>query len=316
MKILAIESSCDEFSISINEDGKILSNVISSQVKEHAKFGGVVPELAARLHFENASWVLEDSLKISQTKLEELDYLAYTKEPGLIGSLIMGKVVAETLGLYLNKPVLGLDHIQGHIFGAQINDQFVYPVLALVVSGGHTQIELVNSPTDFKILGQTMDDAIGECYDKVARVLGMNYPGGHLIDRAAQKGNPDRYSLPLPKNDESYDFSYSGLKTAAINLLHNLAQRGESVQINDFCASFQKAATQVAIQKLEKAIEQFQPATLTIAGGVSANSQLRKDLVMLGQKYGIQKTIIPDLEYCGDNGAMIGALANEILKNS
>jgi len=316
MKILAIESSCDEFAISINEDGRVLSNVISSQILEHKKFGGVVPELAARLHFENASGVLIDSLKVSGVNLDELDYIVYTKEPGLIGSLIMGKIVAETLGLYLGKPVIGLDHIQGHIFGASINHQFIYPVLALVVSGGHTQIELVNSPLEFQILGATSDDAIGECYDKVARVLGFAYPGGPLIDQAAQKCLYPTYKLPLPKNDETYDFSYSGLKTAAINLIHNATQKQEVIDVDDFAASFQLAATKTATQKLERAIQQYHPKTLTVAGGVSANSQIRKDILELGQKYQIENTIIPDLQYCTDNGAMIGKLGFEILNQT
>jgi len=315
VKILAIESSCDEFSVSINENGKVLNNVISSQINEHKKYGGVVPELAARLHFENASWVLKESLNNPKLEINEIDYFAYTEKPGLIGSLIMGKIVAETLASYTNKPIIGLDHIQGHIFGAEIGHKFQYPVLALVVSGGHTQIELVHSPTEFEIIGQTVDDAIGECYDKVGRVLGMSYPAGAEIDRAARLGNSTIYKLPLAKNDESYDFSYSGLKTAAINLIHKFSQQQKPLNLNDFCASFQLAATQVILQKLEKAILEYQPKTLVLAGGVAANSELREKLLQIGRENNVP-VLIPELEYCTDNGAMIGKLASEVLKNS
>ncbi|WP_027063586.1 tRNA (adenosine(37)-N6)-threonylcarbamoyltransferase complex transferase subunit TsaD [Mesoplasma seiffertii] len=314
MKILAIESSCDEFSLAIIDNGIILTNVISSQINHHKEFGGVVPELAARLHLENMHWVIEQAIEESQINIEEIDYVVYTAKPGLIGSLIVGKVVAETIALYLNKPIIGLDHIEGHIFGAAIEHEFIYPVLAMVVSGGHTQIEVVHSPSEFEIIGATNDDAIGECYDKVARVLGLDYPGGPVIDKLAQQGNPEAYKLPIPKDDLSYDFSYSGLKTAAVNLVHNLQQKNQPIDLKDFAASFQIAAVSAVSHKLERAIQNYNPQTLTVAGGVSANSQIRKIILELGQKYQISNTFVPKSEYCTDNAAMMAKLAYEKLK--
>ncbi|ATG97622.1 tRNA (adenosine(37)-N6)-threonylcarbamoyltransferase complex transferase subunit TsaD [Mesoplasma lactucae] len=311
MKILAIESSCDEFAIAIMDDGKLLCNVISSQIDQHKEYGGVVPELAARLHLQNSGWVLREALEQSKINIEDIDMVAYTAKPGLIGSLIIGKVVAETIAMYINKPLVPLDHIEGHIYGAAIDHNFEYPVLAMVVSGGHTQIEIVNSPMDFKIIGATEDDAIGECYDKVARVMGLEYPGGPLIDKLAQTGNPERYKLPLAKNDDSYDFSYSGLKTATINLIHNAEQKGEEINKNDLAASFQKSAIEIIKIKLNRAIEQYRPKTLTVAGGVSANSLMRKTILELGKDHNIKNTIIPEMSYCTDNGAMIAKLCYE-----
>ncbi|PPE03953.1 tRNA (adenosine(37)-N6)-threonylcarbamoyltransferase complex transferase subunit TsaD [Williamsoniiplasma lucivorax] len=313
MKILAIESSCDEFSVGVIENGKILCNVVSSQIEDHKQFGGVVPELAARLHVENLNWVLNEVKEQINLDWATIDRVAYTAHPGLLGSLIIGKMVAQTIGMYLNKPVVGLDHIEGHIFASAINNTFTYPALALIVSGGHTQIELVRSPNDFEIIGSTIDDAIGESYDKVARVLGFNYPGGAEIDKRAQLGQPT-YQLPLAKNDQSYDFSYSGLKTAAINLLHNLQQKQAPIDVNNFCASFQKAATEVIQMKFERAIKEFKPTTLTVGGGVSANSKIREMILQLGQQYHITNTIIPQFEYCTDNGAMMAQLAFEKFK--
>ncbi|AUF83820.1 tRNA (adenosine(37)-N6)-threonylcarbamoyltransferase complex transferase subunit TsaD [Mesoplasma syrphidae] len=314
MKILAIESSCDEFSLSIIDNGKILTNVISSQIDQHKEFGGVVPELAARLHLQNMYWVIKQAIAESQINTDEIDYIVYTAKPGLIGSLIVGKVVAETIALYLDKPIIGLDHIEGHIFGAAIDHEFIYPVLAMVVSGGHTQIEIVHSPSQFEIVGATNDDAIGECYDKVARVLGLDYPGGPIIDKLAQQGNSQTYQLPVPKDDISYDFSYSGLKTAAINLIHNLNQKSEPIILVDFAASFQLAAVTAIEHKLERAIQNYNPKTLTAAGGVSANSQIQKVILELGQKYNINNTFVPKSEYCTDNAAMMAKLAYEKFK--
>lgn len=315
MRILAIESSCDEFSISIISDGKILTNIISSQIDQHVNFGGVVPELAARLHLENISWVIKAALESSKLKVEQIDYVAYTEKPGLIGSLIIGKLVAETIANYIDKPLMPLHHIEGHIYGASIKNEFVYPVLAMVVSGGHTQIEIVNSPNEFKVIGVTLDDAIGECYDKVARVMGLGYPGGPKIDQLAQQGNKIAYTFPISKNDESYDFSYSGLKTSVINLIHNLTQKNQKIPIADIAASFQFAATKIVEKKIEKAIKEFKPKTLTVAGGVSANSEIRKIILFLGKKYDISNTFVPKMEYCTDNAAMIAKLAYEKLKS-
>ncbi|ALD66000.1 tRNA (adenosine(37)-N6)-threonylcarbamoyltransferase complex transferase subunit TsaD [Spiroplasma cantharicola] len=313
MRILAIESSCDEFSISIMDKGKVLSNVISSQIKEHSEFGGVIPELASRLHVENFHWVLLDSLQQSNSQLEDIDYISYTSNPGLIGSLIIGKLVAQTISTYLKKPLLDMNHIEGHIYGANIEQKFQYPVLALVVSGGHTQIQLLKESLSFELIGTTQDDAVGECYDKVARVLGFNYPGGPVIDKLAQNGNDKKYKLPISKNDDSYDFSFSGLKTASLNLINKLNQNNEEIIIEDFCASFQKTAIDTLMIKFEKAIKEFKPNTITVVGGVSANQSIRSIFYKVGEKYNIKKVIIPDLKYCTDNAAMIAELTNEYL---
>ncbi|AHB35934.1 tRNA (adenosine(37)-N6)-threonylcarbamoyltransferase complex transferase subunit TsaD [Spiroplasma apis] len=315
MIILAVESSCDEFSVSIMVDGTIKSNIISSQIKDHSVYGGVVPELASRLHVKNFSWVVKEAIKEAKIKIDDINYIAYTAKPGLIGSLIIGKLVAQTIALYLNKPILGLDHIQGHIYGANIEEKFTFPVLALVVSGGHTQIQYLKSPLNFEIIGTTQDDAIGECYDKVARALGLGYPGGPIIDQIAANGDPDFYKLPLIKNDKTLDFSYSGLKTASLNLLNKLKQNNEPLNLENFCASFQKAAIDALIIKLESAIKAYKPTTLTVAGGVSANKMLRKRIISIGSLYNIHRLILPKLEYCTDNAAMIAELCKEYLAN-
>ncbi|AXK50772.1 tRNA (adenosine(37)-N6)-threonylcarbamoyltransferase complex transferase subunit TsaD [Spiroplasma alleghenense] len=311
MKILAIESSCDELSLAILDDGKVLTNIISSQIKDHQKFGGVVPELAARLHLENIEWVIKSALKEADLSINEIELVAYTKNPGLIGSLIVGKIIAETIGAYLEVPIMGCHHILGHIYGASIEEDFVYPVLAMVVSGGHTQIQLLRSVDDYEIIGQTQDDAIGECYDKVARYLKLEYPGGPIIDKLAQTGNPDEFKLPIPKTENEFDFSYSGLKTACTNLINKYNQNNEEINKADFAASFQKTAVQTICEKFEKAVIKYQPKTITVAGGVSANSLIRQKVVEIGKNNKIEHIIIPKLEYCTDNGAMIGKFAQE-----
>ncbi|AGM25844.1 DNA-binding/iron metalloprotein/AP endonuclease [Spiroplasma syrphidicola EA-1] len=315
MVILAIETSCDETSIAVLADGKVLSNVISSQIAEHTKFGGVVPELASRLHLKNLSYVLSQALHNAKIAITDINYIAYTATPGLIGALHIGKVAAETLSTYLEIPLLPLNHLSGHIYGAAIDQQFEFPLLALLVSGGHTQLILMTRHLKFEILGSTLDDAVGECYDKVARMLGLSYPGGPVIDQLAQTGNPDRYQLPLPLNDKSYNFSFSGLKSAAANLLTKIRNRGEELAINDFCATFQKVCVDTLMQKLTMAIKEYQPKMVVLAGGVSANQSLRKAFLGL-ESLGV-KAVVPKLEYCTDNGAMIGRLGyQEILNNN
>lgn len=315
MRILAVESSCDELALALAENDKIVANLVSSQIKDHAPFGGVVPELAARLHVENLAPLLSALIKIAPFPLKTIDYVAYTATPGLIGSLTVGKILAETIALYYNKPLLPLNHLSGHIFGATINQQFAFPILALIVSGGHTQIEYLRSPSESEIIGQTLDDAIGECYDKVAGVLGFAYPGGAKLDQLAQQGKLGRYRLPSPKTDDSYDFSYSGLKTASVGLINRVKKNKEILDLPDFCATFQAAATKNLKTKLERAIKQYSPQTLLIAGGVSANSNIRRFVQELGTKYHVPYTLIPDLEYCTDNAAMIAKYAYEYLKH-
>lgn len=310
MKILAIESSCDEFSVAINIDGTIKANIISSQIEEHIQFGGVIPEFAARLHVKNFAWVLQEALLTANIKIEEITMIAYTAKPGLIGSLIVGKLVAQTLALYLNVPLMPLDHIQGHIYAANIEQKFTYPLMSLVVSGGHTQIQLVSEPLKFEILGTTQDDAVGECYDKVARALGLTYPGGPKIDMLAPEGDATQFKLPLSLQDDSYNFSFSGLKTACLNWINKYKQNNQEINLADFCASFQATAIKSLMLKLEKAVINYQPKTLSVAGGVSANKQLRQEIKLLANKY--QLTVaIPSLKYCTDNAAMMAELAYE-----
>lgn len=311
MTILAIETSCDETSVAVIQNQKVLSNIVSSQISLHKKYGGVVPELAARAHSENIDYVLSLAIKEAKIKLEIIDYVAYTSTPGLISCLHVGKVVAQTIASYLKKPLVPCNHLFGHIYASLIENQWQFPVLGLLVSGGHTQ--LLYLPTEhlqFQILGQTLDDAVGECFDKVARMLGLSYPGGPEIDQLAKKGQ-DTYSLPLPKNDQTLDFSFSGLKSAAAKVI---AQEGKKLNIANFSCSLEKTIVKILIIKLELAIKQYHPKTVVLAGGVSANSGLRNNFFALKEKYPKINFIAPSLEYCTDNAAMIGMLASYQIK--
>lgn len=311
MTILAIETSCDETSVAVIQNQKVLSNIISSQISLHKKYGGVVPELAARAHSENIGYVLDLALQEAKIKLEVIDYVAYTSTPGLISCLHVGKVVAQTIATYLKKPLVPCNHLFGHIYASLIENQWQFPVLGLLVSGGHTQLlYLPTAHLQFQILGQTLDDAVGECFDKVARMIGLSYPGGPEIDQLAKKGQ-DTYSLPLPKNDQTLDFSFSGLKSAAAKII---AQEGEKLNVLNFSCSLEKTIVKILIIKLELAIKQYQPKTVVLAGGVSANSGLRKHFFALKEKYPKINFIAPSLEYCTDNAAMIGILASYQIK--
>ena len=306
MIILAIETSCDETSVAVIKDKNVLSNIIASQIKLHQQYGGVVPELAARAHSENIATVLQTAIEKSNISIMDIDFIAYTNTPGLASCLHVGKIIAETIVAYLEKPLLPCNHLYGHLYASLINNEWEFPVLGLLVSGGHTQLMLANEHLNFTILGQTLDDAVGECYDKVARMLGLKYPGGSEIERSAKLGKPT-YKLPLPKNDNSLDFSFSGLKSACANLINK--EKGK-LQFNNFAASFQKTVIQVLINKIELALKKHNPKTLVLAGGVSANQQLRLAVLDLKNKYPNLKIIVPKLEYCTDNAAMIGILAS------
>ncbi len=311
MIILAIETSCDETSVAVIQNQKVLSNIVSSQISLHKKYGGVVPELAARAHSENINYVLSLAIKEAKIKLEAIDYVAYTSTPGLISCLHVGKVVAQTIATYLKKPLVPCNHLFGHIYASLIENQWQFPVLGLLVSGGHTQ--LLYLPTEhlqFQILGQTLDDAVGECFDKVARMLGLPYPGGPEIDRLAKKGQAT-YALPLPKNDQTLDFSFSGLKSAAAKII---AQEGKKLNVANFSCSLEKTIVKILMIKLELAIKQYHPKTVVLAGGVSANSGLRNSFFALKEKYPKINFIAPSLEYCTDNAAMIGMLASYQIK--
>ncbi len=310
MYILAIETSCDETSFAISKNGIILSNIISSQIDTHKKYGGVVPEIASRLHFENFGFILDEVIKKSKIKITKIDKIAYTEKPGLIGCLHIGKMIAKTLSSYLNKDIISCNHLEGHIYSSAIDNKFEFPLLSLVVSGGHTQLYLLKKNLDFNLIGSTLDDAIGECYDKIARMLKLSYPGGPIIDKLSKSGK-NVYKLSIPKKDKTLDFSFSGLKSASANFID---KNKNNLNINDFCSSFQNVAIQSLINKIELATKKYKPKMITIAGGVSANSLLREKIKEFCNKNNIL-FLLPDLKYCTDNAAMIARLAYEKLIN-
>lgn len=304
--ILGIESSCDETSCSIVKNGIIdISTVISSQIDIHKDYGGVVPEIASRHHVKNITIVIEECLRKANMVMEEIDAISITYGPGLIGSLLVGLEAAKTLSFIYNKPLIPVHHIAGHIYANSIEKKMEFPLLALVVSGGHTELILMRDHYKFEKLGGTLDDAIGECYDKVARVMGLEYPGGPKIDQLALRGKPN-YKLPIPLRDDSYNFSFSGLKSAVINLNHNLVQRKESINKEDLAASFQQVAVESLILKTRKALIENNIKNLIIAGGVAASTGLREAVKKLQEELDLNVTI-PSMKYCTDNATMIAA---------
>lgn len=307
MKILGIESSCDETAAAVVADGvNVLSNVVSSQIDEHRLYGGVVPEIASRRHCENISAVVSCALKEAGASLDDIDAVAVTYAPGLIGALLVGISYVKGVCLSTGKPLIAVHHIAGHIAANYItHSDLVPPYLCLVISGGHTHIVEVRSYTEYNVLGRTRDDAAGECFDKVARTIGYEYPGGRFIDEAAGKGDPFAFSFPHPRvSGSELDFSFSGLKTAVINLTHNLTQRGEEIPREDIAASFQRTVCEILVGKTMVAAKMINADTLAIAGGVSANSGVREAFKKACGEHGI-KLYMPSLEYCGDNAAMI-----------
>ena len=304
--ILGIESSCDETSCSIVKNGRVdIGTSISTQISIHKNYGGVVPEIASREHVKNITFVIEECLEKAQMKMEDIDAIAITYGPGLIGSLLIGLEAAKTLSFIYNKPLIPVHHIAGHIYANSLEKEMKFPLLALVVSGGHTELVLMKDHYKFEKLGGTLDDAIGECYDKVARVLGLEYPGGPKVDKLAHMGKPT-YKLPIPMNDDSYNFSFSGLKSAVINLNHNLKQRNEQLNKEDLATSFQNVAITEIINKTRKAIKEENIKNLIVAGGVAANQGLREEVTKLGKELGVDVTI-PSMKYCTDNATMIAA---------
>ena len=302
--ILGIESSCDETSCSIVANGrKEIATIISSQIDIHKEYGGVVPEIASREHVKNITIVIEECLKKANMSMEDIDAIAITYGPGLIGSLLIGLEAAKTLSFIYNKPLVPVHHIAGHIYANSLEKEMKFPLLALIVSGGHTELVIMEDHYKFRKIGGTLDDAIGECYDKVARVIGLEYPGGPKVDKLASIGK-STYNLPIPLNDDSYNFSFSGLKSAVINLNHKLEQRGEEINKEDLAASFQKVAISSIINKTKKAIENYNIKNLIVAGGVAANKGLRSEVYKLGEELNIDITI-PNMKYCTDNAAMI-----------
>ena len=307
MIILAIESSCDETAMAIVEDGrKILSNTVYTQIAIHTMYGGVVPEVASREHIKKVTYVLDEVLKQANMTLDDIDAVAVTKEPGLIGSLMVGVNTAKTISLCFNKPLIYVNHIHGHIYANYLEEDFTFPLLALVVSGGHTELVLMKDHMEFEILGETLDDAVGEAYDKVARVVNVGYPGGPIIDKMAHIGNPT-YPLPHIKlSKDSLDFSFSGLKSAVINLCHNANQRGETIDANNLAASFQNAVIDVLVSKTVLAATMHNVKQVIIAGGVAANKGLRSAMQEAMNNLNIKLTV-PQFKYCTDNAAMIAA---------
>lgn len=308
--ILAIESSCDETACAIVRDEKLLSNVVSTQIDVHAKYGGVMPEIASRLHAENISIVIKEALEKAQAKLEDIDAFAVTRGPGLIGALHVGLQAAKTLAMLYNKPLIPVHHLAGHIYANEYVGELKFPLLAVVVSGGNTELVIMEKELDFKIIGRTRDDAVGECFDKVARVLGLPYPGGIPIDKFAKEGK-HTYKLPVPLHDNSYDFSYSGLKTNIINLVHKMEQNGETVNVPDMCRSFEDVAVGMIVDRTVKAAKDFNVKQVVLAGGVSANSYLREQMNQEIKKLGID-IIIPPMLCCTDNAAMIAKVGSRL----
>ena len=311
MNILAVESSCDETAVAIVRDGReVLTDCIASQVELHRIYGGVVPEIASRMHSEAIYGLAAQALQQANLTRADIDAVAVTYAPGLIGAVLVGVNFAKAAALALNKPLIPVHHIRGHIAANYLAyPELKPPFLCLVVSGGHTLIVDVKDYTDMEILGTTLDDAAGECFDKVGRVLGMPYPGGAALDKAAQQGDETKYTLPRSKpGDNPYDMSFSGLKTATLNLIHHAEQVGEELDIPSLCAAFTAAVSDTLVPRVVRALQETGHRKLAVAGGVAANSRMRADILAAAEKLGA-KVYMPPLKLCGDNGAMIGAQA-------
>ena len=306
--ILGVESSCDETSISIVKNGSVeIATTVLTQMDTHAMYGGVVPEIASRMHTENITLVLEDLLSKTDLSVSDMDAIAVCYAPGLLGSLLVGIEFAKTLALVYNKPLIKVHHIAGHIYANNLVKEIKFPTLALVVSGGHTELVKMDDDYSFKVLGTTLDDAIGECFDKVARVLDLKYPGGPNIEKLAKMGK-NTYKLPIPMNNNELNFSFSGLKSAVINLVHNEKQRGNIINKEDLACSFQTIAVDELIRKTKLAINKTNIKRLIVAGGVSANGYLREKLNELCNELDVDLSI-PPLKYCTDNATMIACAA-------
>ena len=311
IRILAIESSCDETSVAITEDGKLLANVVATQIAVHEKYGGVMPEIASRLHTENITVCLTEALRQAKLKPEDIDAFAVTRGPGLIGCLHVGLQAAKTLAMLYQRPLIPVHHLAGHIYANEYVGTLKFPLLCVVVSGGNTELVIMKDDLDFEIIGETKDDAVGECYDKVARVLGLPYPGGLPIDQHAKLGQ-HTYDLPEPNAGEGkYDFSYSGLKTSVINLVNTLKMKGEPVRLDDMARSFQDVAIGMILEKATQAAQDYHVKQMVLAGGVSANSYLREQMKNRLNGTGIELIIRP-LWCTTDNAAMIAKVAEHL----
>ncbi|MCS0674787.1 tRNA (adenosine(37)-N6)-threonylcarbamoyltransferase complex transferase subunit TsaD [Cytobacillus firmus] len=313
--IMGIETSCDETAVAIIKNGREISaNIVASQIESHKRFGGVVPEIASRHHVEQITIVLEEALYKAGITYSDLSAIAVTEGPGLVGALLIGVNAAKAVAFAHGIPLVGVHHIAGHIYANRLVEEMEFPLLSLVVSGGHTELVYMKEHGHFEVIGETRDDAAGEAYDKVARTLNLPYPGGPHIDRLAHEGNP---TIQLPRawlEEGSYDFSFSGLKSAVINTVHNAEQRGETIVPEDLAASFQESVIDVLVTKTERAVEEYQVKQLLLAGGVAANKGLRASLEKrFGDKADI-KLIIPPLTLCTDNAAMIGAAGSVLFE--
>ncbi|MDQ0187775.1 tRNA (adenosine(37)-N6)-threonylcarbamoyltransferase complex transferase subunit TsaD [Cytobacillus kochii] len=307
--ILGIETSCDETAVAIIKNGReIIANVVASQIESHKRFGGVVPEIASRHHVEQMTIVLEEALNKASMTMNDIDAVAVTEGPGLVGALLVGVNAAKAIAFAHQKPLIGVHHIAGHIYANRLIKEMTFPALALVVSGGHTELVYMKAHGDFEVIGETRDDAAGEAYDKVARVLNMPYPGGPHIDRLAHEGEA---TIKLPRawlEEGSFDFSFSGLKSAVINTVHNAEQRGETILPEDLAASFQESVIEVLMTKTLKAVEAYDVKQLLLAGGVAANKGLREALTETFKNKEEIDLVIPPLHLCTDNAAMIAAV--------
>ncbi|ANY74568.1 tRNA (adenosine(37)-N6)-threonylcarbamoyltransferase complex transferase subunit TsaD [Paenibacillus ihbetae] len=308
--ILAIETSCDETSVAVVRDGyEVLSSVIASQIETHKAFGGVVPEVASRKHVESITMIIEQAVEEAGIEMKDISAVAVTQGPGLVGALLVGVMAAKSLAFALGKPLIGTHHIAGHIYANRFVGDIEYPSMALVVSGGHTELVLMKEEGSFELIGRTRDDAVGEAYDKVARALGFPYPGGPHVDRMALEALE---SIELPRvwlEPDSYDFSFSGLKSAVLNVVNQSKMRGEDVRIEAIARGFQESVVEVLVEKAVRAVKEYGAKQLLLCGGVAANRGLRSALTERCQAEGIRLTI-PPFQYCTDNGAMIAAAAH------
>ncbi|ADR24737.1 tRNA (adenosine(37)-N6)-threonylcarbamoyltransferase complex transferase subunit TsaD [Mycoplasma bovis] len=307
MKILGIETSHDDTSIAILEDNKVIALETISQVDIFKEFGGTIPEISSREHVKNINLILEILLK--KYDLSTIDYIAYTKEPGLVGTLQIGYLFASAVSLAYNKPIIPINHLIGHFYSCALDNEIKYPSLCLLVSGGHTQLMLINSPIDYEIIGQTLDDAVGEAFDKVSSKLQLGFPGGPIIDKIYKNYKGEFIKFTEPNAPGKFNFSFSGLKSQVINYYHNKLQRNEKADVDQIAASFQDCAVNYLINQTKKAVLKYDVKSLVLAGGVSANSELRKRFLEISKM-----AIIPNLKYATDNGAMIASCAYQILK--
>ena len=312
--ILGIESSCDETSVSIVKNGNIeINTVILSQIDIHKKFGGGVPEIASRSHVESITLVIEECLNNANMTMDDITAIAVTYGPGLAGSLLIGVEAAKTLAFAFNKPLIPVHHIAGHIYANILVSKMKFPLICLVISGGHTEIIYMKEDYSFEKIGGTLDDSIGEAYDKVARVIDVPYPGGPVIDRYSKMGH-NTYKLPLPMDDGSYNFSFSGIKSAVINLAHNEKQRGNEINKYDLSCSFQTTIVDILTKKTMMAVKEYGVKQLLLAGGVSANSGIREKFKELCEKENVE-LVVPNMKYCTDNAAMIAAAGYYMYKD-